>query len=264
MNPHRQPALGFLLLVSAARLAAIDIVDFGATGDQVDLGGTYTQNFDNLLSVTPPGGASFNKNSTIPGWYSTQAGYGANWISGGLGSYGTGSDRALGGAIANWELRFVNTSSLTISGFSASYDVEQWYRAANSPQVTNTLQLYYRTYSASVSEFVEVGNILSAGWTHIPDATFTSPNADLTTAAFVDGNLPENQGHVSFSIHGISLTPGQKLWLRWITFDEPGNDHAFGTDNVSVSFSAIPEPATFAALLGMGSLALTATRRRPR
>jgi hypothetical protein len=158
-------------------------------------------------------------------------------------------------------LRFVNTSSQTISGFSVSYDVEQWYRAANSPQGTNTLHFYYIVYSATVSQVQEVGNILGPGWTHVAEATFTSPNASLTTASVLDGNLPENQGRISATITGITLAPGQKLWLGWATFDEPGNDHAFGTDNVSVSFSAIPEPATFAALLGMGSLAFACGRR---
>ena len=65
-------------------------------------------------------------------------------------------------------------------------------------------------------------------------------------------------------INGITLAPGEKLWLRWVTFDDPGNDHALAIDNLSVSFSTatIPEPASAAALLGLAALAFATGRRR--
>ncbi len=257
-------ALGFCPIAHA-----IDIVASGASGPgQVNLTGTYTQDFDSLLSETPSSGVPFVNNSTIPGWYSTNSLYKANTASGGLSSLGKNedADRALGGGVTNWSLRFVNTTTEAITGVSVSYDVEQWYRGANSPQTSNDLHLYYRIWSAGFSEAIEVGNQLGAGWTHVPDATFTSPNATLTGAEWLDGNLSENQGHVSVIISGITLAPGEKLWLRWATFDEPGNDHALATDNVSVSFltAAIPEPASAAALLGLAALARAQTRRSRR
>lgn len=265
MNPRLSlPAALALTWVPVAH--AIDIVDSGASGAQVNLSGTYTQNFDSLASSPQPGGYAWDNNVTLPGWYSTQSLYDANRTNGGLASFGSDSDRALGSIATNWSLRFVNSSSQTISGFSVSFDVEQWFRASNSPQVSNSLHLYYRVYSASISEAVEAGNILSGGWTHIPSATFTSPNASLTSAAFLDGNLLENQGHVSVTISGITLAPGEKLWLQWITGDEPGNDHAFATDNVQVSFltGAIPEPSSAALLFGLAAFAFARLRRKAR
>ena len=262
MNASRILRLAPLLALAAPLGAQITIVDSGAAGNQVNLAGTYTQNFD-TLPTPPPGGTDWINNSTLPGWYSNQSYILTNGINGGLASYGTDSDRALGSTGAYWALRFVNNSSQTISGVSLAYDVEQWYRAANSPQVSNQLLLYYRIYGAATSEAVEVDNISRAGWTWLTAASFTTPNATDTSASMLDGNLPENQGDVSVMIDGITLAPGEKLWLRWVTFDDVGNDHALAIDNVSVSFSTIPEPASFAALLGLYSLAF-ANRRRAR
>ncbi len=251
-----------LLLVLSVRLGAqITIVDSGATGNQVNLGGTYSQNFDSLPSSTPHGGNDWVNNVTIPGWYSTQSAYFANVVDGGLGSYGTDGDRAFGSIAAIWSLRFVNSSNQTITGLTVSFDVEQWYRGANDPQIANNHVLFYRIYDASISEAVEVDSQFGAGWTYVPGATFTSPNVTLTSSEMLDGNLAENRGFVSVTVDDITLAPGQKLWLRWGTGEDPGEDHALATDNVSVSFQVIPEPAAAAALVGLAALACCARRR---
>ncbi len=249
--------LALLLVLSLPLGAQITIVDSGGTGNQVNLGGTYSQNFDSLPSSTPHGGNDWVNNVTIPGWYSTQSVYFANGVDGGLASYGTDGDRALGSVAAYWGLRFVNDSSQTITGLTASFDVEQWYRAANSPQATNNLHLYYRIYDASISEAVEADIQLGPEWIQVSDATFVSPNATLTSGEMLDGNLAENRGFVSVTVGDITLAPGEKLWLLWLT----GDDHALAIDNVAVSFQVIPEPASAAALLGLAALACCSRRR---
>ncbi len=253
-------------LFSAASAHAIDIVASGASGSaQVNLSDTYTQNFDSLLSATGSGGAPWVNNVTIPGWYSTQSSYNANFVGGGLGSYGTGADRALGSIATNWELRFVNQSAQTISGFSVSFDAEQWYRAANSPQVATRLFFYYRIYAATISEAVEVDSIGGINnWTGVPALWVAAPNLSQTSAAFLDGNAIENNAHVSASVQGITLAPGEKLWFKWVTGTPPGNPSALATDNVSVSFTAVPEPAVASAVFGFGALAFGLCSRKRR
>lgn len=250
-------------LLGVASAHAIDIIASGS--NQVNLSGTYTQNFDSLLSATGYGGAPWVNNVTIPGWYSTASSYNANSLFGGLGSYGSDADRALGSIIGNWELRFVNQTSQTISGFSVSFDAEQWYRAANSPQVATQLFFYYRIYAATISEAVEVDSIGGINnWTGVPALWVAAPNLSQTSAALLDGNAIENSAHVSASVTGITLAPGEKLWFKWVTGTPPGNPSALATDNVSVSFTAVPEPASFAAFAGMGAFAASSLRRRTR
>src|SRR5690606_34081648 len=141
------PSLLLLTTIAVSPAGAIDIVDSGATGaGQVNLNGTYTQNFDTLLASTPSNGSAWVNDLTIPGWYSSQSGYTANGVLGGLGSYGTDSDRALGSVGAFWALRFVNTSTATISGVQISFTGEQWYRGGNSPQEATTMSFRYRIY----------------------------------------------------------------------------------------------------------------------
>ncbi|MGC3956478.1 MAG: hypothetical protein QM813_00420 [Verrucomicrobiota bacterium] len=83
---------------------------------------------------------------------------------------------------------------------------------------------------------------------------FNSPNVG-TTAAALDGNLAANQ--VSFAnivLPGVTLNPGQEIFLRWLDIDDGGNDHGLAIDNFSVSFTtAVPEPAA-ATLLGLAAL----------
>lgn len=264
MNCSRILRLAPLLALITSLGAQIAIVDSGAIGNQLNLAGTYTQNFDSLPSTTPLGGSAWVNNSTIAGWYSTQSDIIANGTNGALGSYGTSSERALGSTAAYWALRFSNNSSQIITGLSLSYTVEQWYRAANSPQVTNPLRLYYRVYPAAWTEGNELSMLTTgSGWTQVSTAIFLTPNATDITASVLDGNLPENQGGVNVMVSGITLAPGEKLWLRWVTFDDAGNDHALAIDDLSVSFStaAVPEPASAAILLGLATLAFTCRRR---
>jgi hypothetical protein len=256
------------LCASSGALHAIDIVASGATGNQVNLAGTYTQNFDSLPSSMEAGGFyNWNNNGTIPGWYSTSSFYTVNETFGYLSSYGSdANDRALGGGITNWSLRFVNTTAQTISGFTVSFDVEQWYRGANNPQVATQLYLYYRIYDVSISEAVEVGNMNGiSAWTEVSEVRTNAINLTATTALFLDGNASENLEWVEGAVTGINLGPGQKLWLKWVTgTPHTANPHALATDNVAVSFitTPIPEPATFAALVGLGALAFAQARRR--
>jgi hypothetical protein len=258
-----------LLLIPLATIPfarAIDIVDSGASGAyQVNLAGTYTQNFDSLVS-SGSGGVPFSNDTTLPGWYS-QLTYGANQLSG-LSSFGTDSDRALGSTGAYWALRLANASTQLITGLSVSYTGEQWYRGANNPQSSDRIYFYYRIYDSSVTlplEIYGIGGI--SNWNEVNLLEYDAPNATATSASMLDGNLPENSVNVSFNLSGIVLAPGEKIWLKWISSNRDGvNDHALAIDDLNISFftAAIPEPAATTALLGLATLSFAASRRKAR
>ena len=70
------------------------------------------------------------------------------------------------------------------------------------------------------------------------------------------------RGFVSF-VNGFTLAPGQELWLSWGSYSALGVPiHGLGIDNLSVSFATVPEPSTYAALLGGLVLGFVALRRR--
>jgi uncharacterized protein len=260
-------SLAMLLSSAGLARAQIQIVDSGAIGNQVNVNGAYTQNFDTLNGTSETG--SWVSNETLTGWYATAPVLSKvpnlGLIDGG--SQAGGGDRALGasgrnGADSYFALRLVNTSSLTITSFTITFDGEQWYRKANSPQVPTALSFSYKIF-----EVPEDGShIYDRDWNYRSELDFVSPNATLTTSSFIDGNAPENsvRGLTSL-VTGLSLAPGQELWLRWGSVDIAAlvRVHNLTIDNLSVSFTAVPEPAAFSALLGLAGLAL-ATRRRPR
>ena len=248
-----------LLFATHSLFGQITLVDSGASGPyQLNVSQTYSQNFDSLASTGTI--HSFSNNVSLSGWYSTDSFYSIN-ASGGLGSYGNfnSSDRAIGSASGiRWAVCFVNNTSKTINGFELSYTGEQWRRGANSPQFIDSLVFDYELYPAGT------GSYTSNNWTNAPSLGYSSPNHTDTTSALLDGNLAENQLAITGSVLGLSLAPGQEIWLRWrVSDDLSRNDHALAIDDLSVRFitATIPEPSSLVALTGFGALALAALRR---
>ncbi len=256
------------LVFTTAACAQIQIVDTAPGANQVALSGTYTQNFD---SLTGTGSLKFwTDNSTLPGWYITDSAYGFGFGGGegiwSLGYAGGQGDRALGpvGSISHDELiavSFKNLTSSTLTSLSVTFDGEQWNRQAANPQKPSSLLFSYQVFDAGTGAIYIVEN---TGWTFVPTLGFTSPNASLNASSTLDGNDPANsvRGFVSF-VNGFTLAPGQELWLSWGSYSALGVPiHGLGIDNLSVSFATVPEPSTYAALLGGLVLGFVALRRR--
>lgn len=267
----KTPSFFALLFPVCAQLAhaQIQIVDSGASANQVNLAGTYSQNFDSLLAS---GTASqWVNNTTLAGWYSTDSNI--NYLNGaGLASSGTTNDRSLGintssqlGVAAgnrtnSFGLRFVNNTASLISSAFVEFDGEQWSRGANSPQVDYSLFFSYQIFSAGAGSIA-----VSSGWISVPELTFTSPNATLLGSSSLDGNDDANRmADMSSWVVGVDLAPGEEIWFRWSTKNlaYPSNYHGLTIDNLTISFATIPEPATYAALLGGFVLFAVVARRR--
>ena len=104
-----------------------------------------------------------------------------------------------------------------------------------------------------------------AGWTTVEELNFTSINATDPTYANLDGNAEANRiADINHFISGLTIEPGQEVWLRWAGVDNPGYNHGLGIDNLRVSFATIPEPSVMVALMGTLTLAFATTRRRRR
>lgn len=258
------------VIAIAAALAASPSFSFS----QVSVtSGTYSQNFDGLtvtISSMP-----WTNNVTLPGWYAfkttptssgpvthigTTSKIGtALALHGDTPDYALGSGNIFSGGDVNFGIRLVNNTGSTVSGFSVSYVGEQWFRADNTVQVTDSLNFSYHIFDSGT------GSIIAENWVNVPALDFTSPNASAKSEATLNGNAPENQVTFSSWIAGVSLAEGQELWLRWTATDRASfNDHGLAIDNLVVTFGAIPEPAAYAALLGSLTLLAAGLRRRGR
>jgi hypothetical protein len=264
------------LVLATTTRAQIQIVDTSPGTNQVARTSTYTQNFDSLTGTV--GGRPWTDNVTLPGWYVTSTTYGLGFGVGegifSMGNTGGQGDRALG-AVASagipdisgisdiMAVKFKNLTSSTLTSVFITYDGEQWNRTAAANQRPSSLLFAYQVFDAGAGAIYFYGN---TGWTFVPSLDFTSPNATLSAGSTLDGNAPENsvRGITSF-ISGFSLAPGQELWLSWGSYVRPLGTpiHGLGIDNLSVSFAtSVPEPASYAAVVGAGALLATLLRRR--
>lgn len=264
--------VAFFVASTATVTAQINIISTSGNSSQTALGSPYRQHFDSLTGT----GAliPFVDNETLPGWYATNdgslilgSGLGQGVYS--LGATGGQGDRALGArngsGVGNSKLfavRFANATSLTLTGLSVAFDGEQWYRNPSITPRSSTLRFEYQIFDAGAGYEYK-----STGWVSVPGLDFISPNAALTTAENLDGNAPENSVRdIQALIDGVSIAPTQEIWLRWVSYGVALGIpvHGQGIDNLSVSFVAIPEPAAFAGLAGLGALAFGLSRRRAR
>lgn len=236
-------------------------------------GGLYTENFDGLPS-TSPSPSPFS--STIGQQFSLNAHGVAEWqvakiagtgttampfiatdgssATGGihsLGAAGSG-ERALGllasgTNIAAIGVEIINGLSFTVTDVSFTFNREVW-RSSTSTQ--NIMLFAWGVSGGSITS----SNFLS-------DASMTpDPQGDLVGLAPVatNGPIPVNSLGVTVNLTGLSLAPGQSLFLRWSDFNDIGNDAAIGIDDFN--FAMTPTPGSLA-LLGLGGLSLLRRRR---
>ncbi|MFN3409174.1 MAG: beta strand repeat-containing protein [Limisphaerales bacterium] len=244
------------------------------SGLGIPLTGTnYTQNFDSLAQ----GGSAnvWSNGVTLDGWYAqsgsggnvtTYRGTNGNDTAGALYSFGaTGnSDRALGSLPSNatgtfgFGLCFTNPHPYAVSNFTVSYTGEQW-RSGGSGSVTNTLSFGYRVGFAVI---VNTDPGTNTGWTAVSALNFNSPTV-TATAGPLNGNDSTNR--VVFSsvpIPGLTVAPGQTLFLRWVDPNDTGADQGMAIDDLTVTWSGAPAaaPAQFSGgALTNGFLRITGT-----
>lgn len=255
-------------------IATTILVSFMATRASAQVsyttsGSTYSQNFDNLLSPVPSNNSIVNGNVLPLGWSYVEAGANANIsnrVDNGSSTTGdtflwgaTGSnERALGsfasGSLTSqFGLQLVNNSGATITGFTLTYDGEQWKDGGSSAAVLNTLAFSYAIGAASLT---------SGSYVNDTTLDFTALVNNTSADAAKDGNNASfRTAGITDTLTGLSWGVGQSLWLRWTDINDPGNDDGLGVDNVSFTTPTVPEPSSFA-LTALGAVALAKFRAR--
>lgn len=207
--------------------------------------GSYAQNFDTL--ATSGTANPWTNNSTLPGWYSTRnstntasyrSGEGTS-TTGDLWSYGVAgvnglNDRALGSLGSgsatpiHFGVRFTNDSAATMTNLSISFVGEQWRCGGKTS--AETLAFAYQVSSAPLTN-----PALATGWVNFTALNFNSPTA-TTNAGALDGNNPTNRTALTAVLSGVTVPPGQELFLRWRDIDDTGSDHGISIDDLTVTF----------------------------
>ena len=265
-----------LLSVTAPAFAA---VSYGTSGS------TLSQNFDWTSSGTtssqtvawtsdaasqPFTTVNFTGNST--GWYAGSNLQDSTSIRVGTGNDGgtnagsqinnyyhlaANTDRSFGGrptasiplVIA---LQLSNTTGTTLTEFTLGYALETTQWRANGTQAT-----------ASMSYLVgsTPSNWRTDTFTSAPTLNLSTVYSGDTTVGVsnVDGNAAGNFNTLApKTITGLNWANGTDLWIRW-TFNPGTSLPNVGIDNVT--FTAVPEPSSWALLAG-GLTALCGIRRR--
>ncbi len=274
-----------LLAIAACSLSVL-------TGNsQILLSGglTYSQNFDSLSNAPINTNPTWTDNTTLPGWYASRAFTGGTTTalgpyaytsyrvdagtatSGLLYSYGVAgvnpvTDRGLGSLASgtpktnSFGLRIANDTASAVDTVTISYTGEQWRNGGNTN--VHTLEFSYKVAGVVFASPIDtVANGVN-GWNSFSSLNFLSVN-NTATAAALDGNLAANRTVFSgVVLTGVSLNPGEEIFLRWKDVDDSGSDHGFAVDDFAVGFNAVsaPEP-TVAALGGLAALGLIIARR---
>ena len=201
----------------------------------------YNQNFDALIST---GTATWANDTTIASWYAARSVAGVVTLrsnngtgnSGGLQSFGTTADRALGGLGSGsnganaWGLRLKNTTGNNLSALTVSYIGEQWRNGGN----TNVNKLEF-SYTISSTPITSVSNNpTDSSYIKVANLDFTSPVIGATAAA-LDGNVAPNKTAISFTIAGLTIPNGSEIMIRWFDADDVGSDHGIGIDDLTVT-----------------------------
>jgi hypothetical protein len=261
-------------LLITVSLAMVSIA--GVNAQILYNGGTYTENFDGLIGTGSVSSVFSNVIGTqagipgLSGWQGAKIGgtgttptnFTANNGSsgtGGLYSYGsTGdSDRALGALASGTNIMafgasFTNNTGTTLTSVTLTFDAEFW-RVGQQP---NTLNFYWGLSSGGITN----SNFLSSASMTPLSALDISLTTGATSASALDGNLPANRIPGITSTFSLTWNPNDILFIAWRDVNETGDDAGLAVDNFSMT--AIPEPSTYALIIGGGLLLLGIIRRR--
>ena len=226
----------------------------------------YTQNFDML--------ASTGSSSTLPaGWLIAESGANADGAyaadagtsnAGNTYSYGASgsTDRALGSLasgplVSQFGSSFVNNIGSAISSLTIAYTGEQWRNGGSN--LANTLVFEYSTNATSLTT--------GGTWTAVTALDFTSPTLG-TTAGALDGNAAANRTARSATIGGLNIANNGTFYIRWSDTNDLGSDDGLAIDNFSLTpitaVAGVPEPASWALMIGGFGLIGMGARRRTR
>lgn len=241
-------------------------------------GGTITENFDGLISTgtttgmfsstagvqTAITGTTFD-GAKIGGTGTTNMNLIANDGSSNtgaihsLGQVGSG-ERALGMLasgtnIAGVGVEIRNVTGLSLTSMTVSFTQENW--RTSSTAVNTMVAAWGRTGGGMTSsDYLTNANMAAVNPLDLVGPPF------VTTNGAIDGNNALNQVAKTHTFTFTTpLAAGDSVFIRWSDFNDGGNDANIALDQFSVTATAVPEPATMAAL-GLGVAALLRRRKK--
>lgn len=267
MNTYTSPVRFTLILATVAGISFSSVAQaqknvFNSLSD------VYTENFGVPINSSQP--RPWTDNQTLTGWYGLVDGETPSTYIVSAGAASTGSIMAYGPSVGQQPstafgmltttthaqvvmlaLELTNNTGSTIHSVTVSFDQLQWYGGTGAAN-----DKFAAAYGIGVTD--PWATDASSGFTVLPD---------LDVKGFVSGNgkLAEPVAKsVSYTLENIEWESGQSLWLRWIDSDVSGGDAGAGFSNMTISVSAIPEPATISLGMGIAVLAGVVTWRRLR
>lgn len=154
-------------------------------------------------------------------------------------SYGlsNNSERALGclassTGIYSLGVILTNNTGTTLNTASISFIAEQWRKGGSGNK--NTWRFRYKTGS-----FNDINQS-----SLIDEAQLNFSSLQISTSvATLNGNLPENQMAVNYTLENIQWNNGEQILLRWDDSDETGSDDGMAIDQFSFSAKyKVPNP----------------------
>lgn len=227
MKTYRMLILSMLLCFYSVTFSQISLTGSGA----------YVQDF-NTLGIT-------GTSSVLPSsWHILESGTSANdeYLAG-TGSATTGdtysfgladdTERALGSIrtaslISSYGANFINNSGDVIGILSIVYTGEQWRAGVTNRNDADRLDFQYSLDATSLAD----GN-----WNDVDQLDFHSPNINTNVGA-LNGNLPENQSVVAYTITGLSIPNGSEFWIRWTDSDIASSDDGLAIDDFQLDITA--------------------------
>lgn len=241
-----------------------------------------TQSFDSLSQNL----STWTSNSTLPGVYAGGTGQiTPAYRDGSIAktSYGVGGDRALGMSLMDnvnsdtvwYGFRYVNDTGVTLHSVEITYFVERYFGWKDEAY---RFDEGFRVYTA-VNPAI-TGRPEGPEWSRRESLEYHPPSGPVPDSAgtifefsqyyYFDGNHADYRTERN-AVLGIAggLAHGEEYWIMFgnsvseVVSGETNSD-GIAIDDLSVTFSttAIPEPASAAALLAAGALACAALRRR--
>lgn len=173
---------------------------------------------------------------------------------GSLGSYSLG---AAAGSGVYYGVNIQNNTGAVIESFTFGYTGVQWYSYSSAG--VQTLAVSYSTDATVLSD---------GTWTDVSSMTFNTPQAPYSTVNSVslNGLNPGNRVELSTTVSGLTIAPGDNVWIRWFDTSDTGYDNALSVDDFyfTVAGTPVPEPSAWAAIMGGVTLGFAALRRRRR
>ena len=222
----------------------IQILAVNAIGDGPASTSSTGSPYENVITLSGLGVAENEDFNTLAstgssnilalGWFISETGSGADdtYIantgssnSGNTYSYGTDSDRALGGLYSGsvnpiWGAKIKNDMGVVLNNLSISYTGETW--RVGSATRSDQINFEYSLDATSLSD---------GTWSNFDDLDYVNPGQ-----ATGNGSLQHSEA-ISNTITGLSIANGGFIWIRWTDQNSSGADDGMAIDDFSISAS---------------------------